>query len=348
MTSPRTLSPDRKGIFSALGAGLLFGLSNPLSKLMLAQVDAWTMAGLLYLGAGAGLGIYRLLRRLPAVRFEAKDRLHLLMAIAFGGGLAPVLLMVGLKGMAASTASLLLNAELVFTVLLAWGVFREPLGGRVVVGIAAIFAGALAVSWRGPAGTGALWPTLAVLGACLAWAIDNNLTRKISLTDATWIASVKGLAAGGANLLLAYLGTGSVWPRPGYLLAGLLLGLLAYGLSLVLFVVGLRHLGAARAGAYFSTAPFFGAVLAVALGDPLTIRLLLTGGLMGLGVWLSMTESHGDEHAHEAMEHAHRHVHDEHHAHGGCAAGTHIHRHRHEPFVHSHVHFPDLHHRHQH
>lgn len=197
--------------------------------------------------------------------------------------------MFGLARMPASGASLLLNAEGVFTALLAWFAFRENFDRRIAIGMLAIVAGAAVLSWPGEARFGDAWPALAVLGACLAWGIDNNLTRKVALNDATWIAAVKGLAAGAVNLLLA-LWVGSALPAAPTLAGGLVLGLAAYGISLALFVVGLRHLGTARTGAYFSVAPFFGAVLAVlGLGEPVATGLLVAGGLMALGVWLHLT-----------------------------------------------------------
>jgi len=217
--------------------------------------------------------------------------------------------------------------------------------------MAAIVAGALLLSWPGEARFAGLWPALAILGACLCWGIDNNLTRKVSLTDATWIAAIKGLAAGAINLMLALM-LGAALPAPLATAGAMGLGLLAYGISLALFVVALRHLGTARTGAYFSIAPFFGALLALALGDPLTPQLLLAAALMGLGLWLHLSERHEHEHVHEALEHEHEHVHDEHHQHAHdepVAPGTrHRHRHRHEPLTHAHPHFPDAHHRHRH
>jgi drug/metabolite transporter (DMT)-like permease len=263
-----------------------------------------------------------------------------------------LLLMTGLAGMAAADASLLLNAEGVFTALLAWFVFKENFDRRIALGMMAIVAGAAILSWPGKAGIGALWPTLAALGACLAWAVDNNLTRKVSVADASFIAMTKGLAAGATNLALA-VATGATWPSGAVVAGAGLLGLLSYGASLVLFVVALRHLGTARTGAYFSVAPFFGAVLAIGLlGEPLTLQLVLAGVLMAVGVWLHLTESHAHRHAHEPLEHSHEHDHDEHHRHvhadGSPATSKHTHWHRHEPMVHSHEHYPDIHHQHPH
>lgn len=340
------------GVAAALGAAVLFGAGTPFAKLLLGAVSPWLMAGLLYLGAGLGLGLTRLARRAPSLRPAAGDWPWLAGAILCGGVAGPVLLMYGLSAMPASGASLLLNAEGVFTALLAWGVFRENVDRRVALGMAAIVAGALILSWPGGALFGAMWPALAVLGACLAWALDNNLTRKISLADATWIAACKGWTAGAVNLAIA-AATADRWPPVWAVLAAGSLGWLSYGVSLALFVVGLRHLGTARTGAYFSVAPFVGALIAVPLlGEAVTARLLLAGGLMGAGVWLHLTERHEHAHDHASLEHSHEHEHDEHHRHPHeppLPPGTrHTHRHRHEPLAHAHAHFPDAHHRHGH
>jgi hypothetical protein len=185
----------------------------------------------------------------------------------------------------------------------------------------------------------------------LAWALDNNLTRKVSLTDATWIASAKGLVAGSVNLILAF-SLGASMPPAANLAGGFVVGLLAYGVSLTLFVLGLRHLGAARTGAYFAIAPFFGALLAVLMGEPVTLPLIMAGALMALGIWLHLTEHHVHEHFHQATVHNHEHVHDEHHQHTHDhpvpTGFKHSHRHRHEPLTHAHPHYPDIHHRHEH
>ncbi|MEQ1683674.1 MAG: EamA family transporter [Burkholderiaceae bacterium] len=345
---------SRQGIVSALGAAVLFGAGTPFAKLLLAHTGPWLLAALLYLGSGLGLWAWRRLRGAAAVRASRSEWGWLGAATLCGGVIGPVLLMSGLAGMPATSASLLLNAEAVLTALLAWFVFKENFDRRIALGMVAIVAGALVLSWPGDAALAAGWPALAVLGACLAWAIDNNLTRKVSLTDASFIAMLKGLAAGATNLALA-LSLGAAWPSPGTVPAAALLGFLSYGASLVLFVIALRHLGTARTGAYFSVAPFFGALLAIVLlGEPVTAPLLAAGALMALGVWLHLTEQHAHDHEHTALEHAHEHRHDEHHQHAHepeCAidrSTRHSHAHRHLPMKHSHGHFPDGHHRHEH
>jgi drug/metabolite transporter (DMT)-like permease len=339
------------GVLAALAAALLFGAGTPLAKALLGSVNPWLLAGLLYLGSGVGLTVYRRLSRAPAARLPAHEAPWFAGAILCGGIVAPVLLMIGLGGMPASGASLLLNAEGVFTALLAWFAFRENFDRRIALGMAAIVAGAAVLSWPGEPRLALGWPALAILGACLAWGVDNNLTRKVSLTDATWIASVKGLVSGVVNLGLAvWLGA----RLPGWLdtAGAMLVGLLAYGVSLALFVVALRHLGTARTGTYFSVAPFFGAVLALAMGEPVTLPLVVAGVLMAVGIWLHLTEQHLHSHRHEAMTHEHEHAHDEHHQHEHdepVAPGTrHSHEHHHAAAVHAHPHFPDMHHRHRH
>lgn len=343
------------GVLAALGAALLFGAGTPVAKLLLTSVSPWMLAGLFYLGSGLGLGLYRWLTRAPAVQLPRAEWPWLLGAIGAGGVAGPVLLMLGLNGMPASGASLLLNAESVFTAVLAWVAFRENVDRRIAWGMLSIVAGALLLSWPGEARFAGAWPAVAVLGACLAWGLDNNLTRKVSLTDAAWLASVKGLVAGSVNLALA-TALGEQLPAPGPLGGAMVVGFLAYGVSLALFVVGLRHLGTARTGAYFSVAPFFGTALAWLTGEPITLPLMLAGLLMALGVWLHLSERHQHHHQHEALEHTHAHSHDLHHQHDHVqadgalpAAGEkHSHAHRHAPLAHDHAHYPDAHHRHSH
>lgn len=339
------------GVAAALVAALLFGAGTPLAKLLLGSVGPWMLAGLFYCGSGVGLAVYRTIVRAAPVKLAQGEALWLAGATLSGGVLGPLLLMVGLTGMPASGASLLLNAEGVFTAVLAWVAFHENFDRRIALGMALIAAGAVVLSWPQDLSFAGLWPALAVLGACLAWGVDNNLTRKVSLNDAAWIASVKGLVAGSVNLALA-LAVGDKLPNVPTVAAAMGVGFLAYGVSLALFVVGLRHLGTARTGAYFSIAPFFGAALAVLGGEPITLALLAAGMLMALGVWLHLTERHMHDHAHEAMEHDHVHVHDAHHQHahadGQPVTGEHTHTHKHTPLNHAHPHYPDAHHRHSH
>ncbi len=345
------------GAASALAAGILFGASTPLAKQLIRDTDPWMLAGLLYLGSGAGLAAYQLLRlavqgRNTKAALPGGSAWWLAAAILAGGVIAPVLMMYGLKLVAGSSASLLLNLEGVFSVLLAWFVFRESFDLRILSGVVAISAGAVLLSLHGPLAWQGVMGPLAIAAACFAWALDNNFTRKVALNDVAQIAMMKGLVAGGVNVAIAFL-LGAPAPRAPAMAAAGCVGLFGYGVSLVLFVIALRHLGAARTAAYFSVAPFVGAAIAVGFyNDPVTIQLLLAGILMGIGLWLHLSEEHHHEHIHGHMIHEHRHVHDAHHQHqhapGEAGAEPHVHVHTHEPLRHAHSHYPDEHHRHPH
>lgn len=340
------------GVQAALAAALLFGVAAPLAKLLLGATDPVMLAGLLYLGSGVGLALWRRISDAAPVRLPRSEMPWFAGAVLAVGVVGPVLLLLGLSWLGAAETSLLLTAEGVFTAVIAWAVFRENVDRRVAFGMLAITLGTLVIAGKGSGvALGALGPSLLVLAACSAWGVDNNLTRQVSLTDATWIASTKGLVAGMVNVALA-LAFGAQLPDIATVAGALLLGFIAYGVSLSLFVHALRDLGTARTGAYFGVAPFFGAILAVLLGEPLTAALLIAGALMAIGVWLHLTERHGHMHQHAEMEHAHWHTHDAHHQHDhpdSVAPGVrHFHPHRHAAMTHSHAHFPDAHHRHAH
>ena len=346
-----------KAIPFALGSAVLFGMSTPLAKELLSTVPAVMLAGLLYVGSGVGLSVFMIGRRLLASGNAALslprrgEWLWLAGAIVFGGVAGPVALMYGLMTGAASTAALLLNLEAVFTAVLAWTVFRENFDRRVALGMLAIVAGGVVLAWN-PGADGAISSgLLLVAAACLCWAIDNNLTRKVSGSDAMLVSALKGLVAGAVNVGLALV-LGQTLPLPGVLGLAMTVGFLGYGVSLVLFVIALRHLGTARAGAYYAVAPFFGAALAVVMqGDPVTLPLISAGLLMAAGVWLHITEHHAHVHVHVQLEHTHAHAHDDHHQHShDNASGSepHTHSHVHTPLAHEHAHYPDVHHRHPH
>lgn len=332
----------------------MFGASTPLAKLLLGEISPLVLAALLYLGSGAGLAGWIALRpRQAHVAPLAPGDWPWLAAATLAGGVAgPVFLMLGLARSDAASASLLLNLEAVLTAAIAWTVFRENVDRRVFAGMAAIVAGGVVLSAGAAPRAGGLLGAALVAAACLAWAIDNNLTRRVSGGDAATLAMLKGLAAGSVNLALALALGAQLPPATGWLSAGLV-GFLGYGTSLALFIVALRHLGTARTGAYFSVAPFFGAALALALlGERQGTAFWIAGALMALGVWLHLSERHMHEHMHEELEHAHEHVHDAHHQHAHDFAWDgrepHAHLHRHARLVHSHPHYPDLHHRHRH
>jgi drug/metabolite transporter (DMT)-like permease len=346
-------------VLAALASATLFGVSTPAAKALLGVVDPVILAGLFYCGAGIGIALLRTLAgpilNAPAARQQPlgrQDYRWLAGAIALGGVAGPVLLMLGLARTPAATASLLLTVEGAATALLAWFVFHENFDRRIALGMACLVAGAALVSWSGTPTLESLAGPLAIVAACIAWGIDNNLTRKISLADPLQIVQLKGLIAGPVNLLLG-LWAGASLPGPLEIVVGGLVGFVCYGLSLALFVIALRHLGTARTGAYFSTAPFIGAATAVIASQQLmTVQLVAAGALMALGVWLHVTERHAHTHTHARMVHAHAHTHDEHHRHvhgpQDPPGEPHTHAHEHEALTHSHAHVPDMHHDHRH
>ena len=349
----------RAGVACAFLAAVTFGASTPFAKTLVGDIAPVMLAALLYLGSGLGLFAWiglRLLRPAAhgheAARLSRADMPWLAGAILFGGIAGPVLLMLGLARTPASSASLLLNMEGVLTSLLAWFVFRENFDRRIFAGMALIVAGGVVLGWEQRPQLGVPWGALAIVAACLCWGVDNNLTRKISASDAVQIAGIKGLVAGVVNLSIA-LALGHDLPSAGNIARAGLVGFCGYGLSLVFFVLALRHLGAARTGAYFSAAPFVGAAISLALlGDAPGGGFWLAGFLMAAGIWLHLTERHEHSHVHAPLSHAHTHVHDAHHRHSHDfdwdGKEPHAHAHQHEPLTHSHPHVPDIHHQHRH
>jgi drug/metabolite transporter (DMT)-like permease len=351
---------DLTGAAAALGAAVLFGLSLPFAKLLLPVTGPLMLAALLYLGAGLGLTVVSILAgRQPAgnataheAPLRSADLVLLAVVILAGGVAAPVLMLFGVTRVSAVVGSLLLNLEAPLTILLAVGFFGEHLGRPAAAGalLASLSAGVL--SYAPGAVRVDLRGVVAVILACLCWAIDNNLTQRLSLRDPATIARTKGLAAGAFTLALA-LTAGSTFPSPRSVVAAMTLGFVSYGLSVVLAVRAMRALGAARHSALFATAPFIGAVVAVPLlGEEFGLREVTAGGLMALGTVLLLAETHRHWHVHELVEHEHAHVHDEHHRHAHredeIPREPHAHAHEHLPLSHAHPHVSDAHHRHRH
>jgi drug/metabolite transporter (DMT)-like permease len=340
------------GTGSGFLAALLFGASAPLAKLLLPGVGPLMLAGLLYLGAGLGLTAVLLLRPRGGRETPLRrgDWGMLLGIIVVGGMIGPILMLVGLGRVSALAGSLLLNLEAPFTIVLAVVLFREHLGGRAAAGAAVIVAGAAALGYR-PGELRVDWlGVAAIAGACLAWAVDNNLTQRLSLRDPVAVTRAKTLGAGSLTLAIA-LATGGTLPPPRLLLPALLVGTIGYGVSIALHTYALRLIGAARQAAIFATAPFAGAALAIPLlGDRPGWPDWIAAATMLTGTLLLVRATHSHVHRHEALVHEHVHVHDEHHrhTHEGPVTEPHAHPHRHEPIEHEHPHVSEAHHRHEH
>jgi drug/metabolite transporter (DMT)-like permease len=346
---------DIRGPACGLLAAGLFGLSAPLGKVLVSHAGPVALASVLYLSAGLVLSAIGPLRERSA---EAPLRLGdapVLAAIAvLGGIIGPVLMLYGLSRVSGVTGALLLNLEAPATILLAVCIFGEHLGRRETLAAALVIAGAaiLAVGPASRGSGGSQGGAVALAGACLAWGIDNNLTQRLSLRDPVALVRFKALAAGSGSLVLA-LALGDSFPDGRVLLGAIVLGALSYGVSTLLDAYALRFVGAAREAAYFATAPFFGALVAVPLlGERLGAAQLAAAALMVGGIWELLRERHTHEHVHAGLTHEHAHVHDAHHQHDH-APGTrveepHSHVHSHTPLSHDHAHVPDAHHRHRH
>ncbi len=336
-----------------LFAAALFGLSAPISKRLVAQMSPQVLAGLLYLGAGIGLSFYRALVPSTAeARLRRSDAAPLAAMIALGGAIGPVLMLLGLRRVSAVTSSLLLNLEAPFTILVALFVFREHLGKHGLLSVVLILGGAAVLGLAPGPLRADLVGTLCIAAACLCWALDNNLTQRLTVRDPLTIVRLKALAAGGLNLAIG-LSLGGGIPTLRVVLAALVLGSLSYGLSVLLDAYALRLVGAAREAAYFATAPFIGAIAStVVVGERIRTLDWVAMVVMAVGVAFMVRERHSHEHTHEVLVHDHAHVHDEHHQHEHAASDPpgepHAHSHRHVPLVHDHPHVSDLHHRHRH
>ena len=344
---------EKAPILAVLVSGALFGLSVPFSKILVGDMRAVMLAGLLYAGSAIGLLAWMVVRRKvapakPSEPLTRTDVPYLAGAVLCGGVLGPIFLMTGLERTAGSSASLLLNLEGVFTALIAVAVFHEHGGWKLWTALAAMTGASFILSYS-PGGQILGEGPLLIILAMACWGIDNNLMQKVSGHDPVQLAAIKSVFAGTVSLCLAFALYGGT-PVNTEMGEALIIGMVCYGVSLALFMIGLRHLGSSRTGTFFSVGPYVAAVMAVPLlGDPVTLPLLAAGGLMAIGTWTITREGHVHEHRHEAVEHEHVHSHrDQAHAHHPETQGIHSHVHRHEAVVHTHVHWPDARHSHDH
>lgn len=341
----------------ALMAAALFGASAPVAKRLLTEVAPSLLAALLYAGAGLmALPFAARAWRRREAPLRAGDLPLLAGVVAFGGVAGPLLLLYGLSRTSATVASLLLNLEAVFTTAIAVVVFREWIGRRGAAALAVVVAGCALSTWAAPGAARSaasfFWGPLAVAAACASWAVDNNLTQRLSLKDPLAVVCVKGLGAAPIAYAIARFSAHAAWPPARVVVGALALGAVSYGVSLALYVRATRTLGAARTGVLFAAAPFVGAALAIPIaGEPPSLRVAAAAALIGAGVWLLLSEQHGHRHRHEPLDHEHLHTHDEHHQHahrGDEGPEPHSHPHHHDPLEHAHPHASDAHHRHKH
>ena len=340
----------RFAVVACLAAALLFGASTPLSKALLEHTGPFTLAGLLYLGAALGVAPFALRGGTHVLRRDPRERRRLMSAVLFGGVLGPVFLLLGLREAQAASVALWLNGETAATAILGWAFFREHLDRRALVAVGLILVAGLVIAV--PGGVASARAGLFVGLACVCWGLDNNLTAVITGFTPAQTTLVKGVIAGIVNLVLGSI-LEAPFPTAPAVIAALAIGVVSYGASIVLYILGAQHLGATRAQLFFSTSPFLGVALSWGLlREPVEASLIGAGALMALGLTLLLTGRHEHAHAHGAVTHMHSHQHDDgHHEHlhaTGSPSDRHTHAHEHEAQVHAHLHMPDVHHRHEH
>lgn len=344
-----------KSISYAVLAALLYGISSPVSKLLLVEIPPTMMAALLYLGAGIGMliiNVYRVL--LKHEKTEAgmtfKELPYIVGMIVLDIA-APIFLMLGLTMTTSSNASLLNNFEIVATSLIALFIFKETIGKRMWLAILLITLSSIILSVNDASSFSFSLGSILVLLACISWGFENNCTRMLSLKDPLQIVVVKGFGSGIGSLMICYLA--QEYSFNGlYIVFALILGFVAYGVSIFLYIMAQRDLGAARTSAFYATAPFIGVIISwMALEEPITGSFLIALVIMLFGTYFAVSEDHKHRHVHCVDTHEHKHNHQDghhNHTHDYKVIGEHSHEHTHEDLEHSHAHLPDLHHRHQH
>lgn len=334
---------QRNGWIWCALAAVLFGAATPATKLIVDNVGAVTLAGLLYLGAAAAVAPFALREQRSTATLRQRTRL--LLAVGFGGGLAPVLLVVALDRTPAGTVSLFLNLELVATAIIARVFLQEHIGRRAGIGIVIVVLGGVILA--GTSEAGVAFGALLVAATCICWGIDNAITASLDSYTPSKITLAKGIVAGSVNLALGLLLDGA--PVARYVLAALAIGALGYGISITMWITGARLVGAARGQVIFALAPFIGALVAWPVnGDHLTATILIAFTVSLVGVIVVATSHHGHAHTHDVMDHAHPiDPIDPHHGPDVIEDmfGT---QHRHLALSHDHEHLPDIHHRHSH
>ena len=318
-----------KATVFAILAAALYAINVPLSKLLLIHVEPTMMAAFLYLGAGLGLLLYRridktrVLAEQPLTRHELPYTLGMIVLdIA-----APILLMLGLRQTSSANASLLNNFEIVATSLIAALVFHEVLSKRLLLAIALVTLSSIVLAFEGSGSFVFHTGSLLVLGACICWGLENNCTRMLSSKSATQITTIKGCFSGLGSLIIALL-LGESWPGLIWCAGVMLLGFVAYGLSITFYIRAQKDLGAAKTSAYYSIAPFFGVAFSMLLlGErpgaqfyiALAIFLLATVLMVKDTITLQHTHPHSHVHCHEHrhgdLVHCHTHTHTHTHAH---------------------------------
>lgn len=338
----------------AILAALCYGISAPIAKILLEELPPTLMAALLYLGAGIGMVAVNAFRKKEVRQREAsitRKELPYTLAMILLDIAAPVLLMVGLTTATPATASLLNNFEIVVTTMIALIFFKEAIGKRMWIAIAFITIASILLSVDDFSSLSFSISSGFILLACVCWGIENNCTRMLSLKDPLQIVMIKGFGSGLGSLSISLL-IGERGTNLSYIAVALLLGFVAYGLSIYFYILAQRDLGASRTSAYYAFAPFIGMGLSLLIFmEKPSLSFMIALAIMIVGAFFAADEKHSHVHIHQQLSHEHRHNHhDQHHLHSHDHAieGEHSHFHTHEALSHQHTHTPDLHHIHTH
>lgn len=312
--------------FFAILAAALYAINIPLSKLLLVAVQPTMMAAFLYLGAGIGLFLLGTVSREQGEKLTKAEFPYTLGMIVLDIA-APILLMLGLQYTNSANASLLNNFEIVATSLIAFFVFREALSKRLALAILLVTAASIVLTFEGTGSFRFNRGSLLVLGAACCWGLENNCTRMLSSKSSVQITTIKGIFSGLGSLIVALV-TGEQIPGILWIFAVMVLGFVAYGLSINFYIKAQKELGAAKTSAYYSIAPFLGVLFGVLfLRETLDVRFFIGLAIMIVATVLMVKDTIALQHTH-AHSHSHTHAH----AHGDL-----IHTHPHE-HVHSHTH----------
>jgi len=342
-------------ILMAILAAALYGISSPISKLLLKKIPPPFMAALLYLGAGFGMLIVHFVnvcsKKAPTEAKITNKELPFVIGMIILDIAAPIFLMVGLTMAPAENASLLNNFEIVATALIALFLFKESIGKRMWLAILFITLSTIILSVNDLRSLSFSVGSIFVVAACICWGFENNCTRMLSIKNPLQIVIVKGLGSGFGSLVISLV-LKEYSKNLLYISLALFLGFIAYGLSIYFYIKAQRELGAARTSTYYATAPFIGVLISwLILKEIITFSFLLAFFIMIIGAYYAVSENHGHSHNHEEMTHEHKHNHEDghhNHKHINKITGEHCHVHAHEAMCHSHLHTPDLHHRHSH
>lgn len=289
------MSKDKNliAILMAVLAAALYAISTPVSKMMLQSVAPTVVAAFLYLGAGIGMGAMMLVRnsrhRVTEERLHRRD-VPYAAAMVLLDIIAPILMMYGLKTCSAANTSLLNNFEIVATALIALLFFSEAVGRRLWIAIALVTVASILLSLDdGSIGEALTFSSgsLLVLGATVCWGLENNCTRQIADRDPMQIVTIKGFGSGLGALAIAFA-IGEHLPQRQHLAIILLLGYVAYGLSIYFYTYAQRTIGAAKTSTYYALAPFIGALLSIMmLGEPVTLIFVIASAIMAAGCWIA-------------------------------------------------------------